>query len=150
LCRSDNIVPTVQKRRYYVYLIQSGSRRALYTGMSGFFEKRVWQHKTEENDGFTARYKVDRLVYFESYDRVHVAASREKEVKGWRRAKKEALVSRVNPEWRDLSEGWFDLSLLEKVRAINLRERELMLAAERSARSLAAKDAAQDDTSEKE
>ena len=98
----------MKEHRYYVYMMQSTSRTALYIGMTSKLTHRVWQHKTGEHDGFTEQYKCTRLVYFESYDDVHRAIGREKQLKGWRRSKKEWLISRKNPHWTDLSEHWFD------------------------------------------
>ncbi len=97
-----------REHRYYVYILQSASRRALYIGVTGDPEKRLWEHKTGRIAGFTSQYNVHRLVYFERFGDVHAAIAREKQLKGWRRAKKEALIRSVNPEWKDLSEGWFE------------------------------------------
>ena len=93
--------------RYFVYMMQSTSRHALYTGVTSTLVKRVWQHKTGALGGFTTDYKCDRLVYYEIYDRVQRAIAREKQLKGWRREKKESLIAKMNPHWKDLSEGWF-------------------------------------------
>jgi putative endonuclease len=67
----------------------------------------VFQHKFHRYEGFTSRYEVVRLLYFESYDDVHKALGREKQLKGWSRAKKVALLERRNPQWRDLAAGWY-------------------------------------------
>jgi len=87
--------------------MQSSSRRALYIGITNDLERRVWQHKHGEMGGYTAEYRAHRLVYFESFCEVTNAISREKQLKGWRREKKEWLVSRSNPQWKDLSADWF-------------------------------------------
>ncbi len=94
--------------RYYVYIMSNASR-TLYIGMTNDLVARVWQHKQREGDGFTARYNVTQLVYFEEAAHPQVAIAREKELKNWRRARKVALVSEANPTWRDLSadEGFF-------------------------------------------
>ena len=94
--------------RFYVYMMQSASRRALYTGMTNNLHKRVWQHKTHGFEGFTDRYNAVRLVYWESYDDVHKAIGREKQIKRWRREKKIWLVERLNPGWKDLAAEWYE------------------------------------------
>jgi putative endonuclease len=68
----------------------------------------MYEHRTKRIPGFTARYNITRLVYFETTSSVRSAISREKQIKGWTRDKKEALVKSVNPWWKDLSEGWFE------------------------------------------
>lgn len=78
----------------------------LYTGITSDLEHRVWQHKNGTFEGFTKKYKCNRLVYFERYDQVQSAIGREKQIKGWTRAKKIALIESMNPRWRDLSEHW--------------------------------------------
>lgn len=75
----------------------------LYVGFSGNLHKRVFQHKFHHFEGFTHKYEVVRLLYWESYDEVHQALAREKQLKGWSRAKKIALFSRGNPHWIDLA-----------------------------------------------
>jgi putative endonuclease len=95
------------QRLYYVYMMQSSSRRALYIGVTGDLEHRVWQHKRGEFDGFSADYKTHRLVYYERFADVTNAITREKQLKNWRRSKKEWLVRTMNPEWKDLSADWF-------------------------------------------
>ena len=92
---------------FYVYIMQSSSRRALYIGMTSNLRSRVYQHKTKEFRGFTFDYDVVRLVYWESYDDVHKAIAREKQLKNWRREKKLWLIARVNPKFRDLSADWY-------------------------------------------
>ena len=94
---------------YYVYIMSNHSR-TLYTGVTNDLERRVWEHKTKSVDGFTKRYNVNQLVYFESTDDVSAAIEREKEIKGWVRRKKVALVNAANPTWEDLSAEWLDLS----------------------------------------
>ena len=98
----------MKEYRYCVYMMQSTSRRALYIGMTSNLRARVWQHKTGATGGFTSEYKCHRLVYFEIYGEVGRAIEREKQLKGWRREKKDTLVETVNPQWKDLSAGWFD------------------------------------------
>jgi len=90
---------------YYVYTMASRSR-TLYTGVTNNLERRVAQHKLKLVSGFTARYRVDRLVYFEHNGDIRAAIQREKQIKGWTREKKLALIKSMNPGWCDLSDGW--------------------------------------------
>ena len=89
----------------WIYMMCSSSRRALYTGVTGDLNQRVFQHKNRLVEGFTKKYKCHRLVYYESFPYIGEAIAREKEIKGWRREKKNALVEAMNPQWRDLSTG---------------------------------------------
>src|SRR5215203_318508 len=91
---------------YYVY-IMSSLRRTLYIGMTNNLERRVFEHKTGAVPGFTSRYRVTRLVFFEDTNDVIAAIEREKYLKGWLRAKKVALIESMNPLWNDLAEDWF-------------------------------------------
>jgi len=93
-------------KRYYVYILASKSR-VLYTGVTSDLYRRVAEHKHKQVPGFTARYNVHRLVYYEEYSRVSDAIAREKQIKGWLRQKKVALIEAHNPRWNDLSEGWY-------------------------------------------
>jgi len=81
--------------------------RTLYTGVTNDLERRIYEHKKKLVQGFTAKYKIERLVYFETVEDIHAAISREKQIKGWTRNKKLALIASVNPIWDDLSENWF-------------------------------------------
>jgi putative endonuclease len=92
---------------FYVYMVQSASRRALYIGMTNNLHKRVWQHKTHAFEGFSDHYNAVRLVYWESFDDVRNAIDREKQLKSWRREKKLWLIARFNPSWKDLAAGWY-------------------------------------------
>ena len=92
-------------RSYWTYIIAS-RRRVLYTGVTNDLERRVFEHKTGLTPGFAKRYGCDRLVFFEEADRPIVAIAREKQIKGWTRARKLALIEEQNPQWRDLSEDW--------------------------------------------
>lgn len=91
---------------YYVYILSS-QRRVLYIGMTSSIEQRVFQHKTHALGGFTAKYNVTNLVYFERHGDVLTAIRREKEMKARRREEKVSLVESANPKWRDLSYGWY-------------------------------------------
>ena len=91
--------------RFYVYIMASKSRR-IYTGVTNDIGRRVAQHKAGKIEGFTQRYKINRLVYFELFQYVKSAIHREKEIKGWDRAKRVALIERENPTWDDLAHDW--------------------------------------------
>ena len=95
-------------KMFYVYILSSLSG-TLYTGVTNNLEHRIYQHKHKLIDGFTKKYKVDRLVYFEETADINAAIEREKEIKGWRRSKKIALIKTVNPKWEDLAADWFEL-----------------------------------------
>jgi putative endonuclease len=87
---------------YWVYMLASKKDGTLYTGFSGALVQRIGQHKEDLIDGFTKRYGVHRLVWFEDYGDVHMAIAREKQIKGWNRAWKIRLIEKDNPDWRDL------------------------------------------------
>jgi putative endonuclease len=91
--------------KFWVYIVCSPSG-TLYIGLTGYINVRIEQHKNEALEGFTKKYGCKRLVYYESYDSFYKAERREKQLKGWRRAKKIALIEKVNPRWRDLAEQW--------------------------------------------
>jgi putative endonuclease len=92
----------VQSRTYWVYILASHSK-TIYVGVTNDLERRLYQHRNKLLPGFTARYDVDRLVYFEQTSDVVSAIAREKQIKGWSRSKKVALIESMNPEWEDLS-----------------------------------------------
>ena len=89
-------------KTFYVYMMTNRSGVVLYTGITKSLERRRWYHRNENPKSFTHRYKVDRLVYHEQFDDARSAIAREKEIKAWRREKKNALVSAFNPTWKDL------------------------------------------------
>ena len=91
---------------YFVYIMPSKSRR-LYIGVTNNLERRVFEHKNKLVEGFTAKYNIDRLVYFAETGDVMAAMEREKQLKGWLRAKKIALIDSQNPSWMDLGSDWF-------------------------------------------
>ena len=97
---------SAEPKTYYVYILTNRSK-TLYTGVTSNLEQRVWQHKHHVFLGFTTDYKIDRLVYLERYSSVHAAIAREKQIKGYTRLKKIALIVAQNPAWRDLSEEWY-------------------------------------------
>ena len=94
-------------KEYYVYIMTNKSR-TLYTGVTNDLVRRVQEHKSKVMRGFTSKYNIQFLIYFESTSSVHAALRREKQIKGWLRAKKLALIESMNPEWKDLSEGWYE------------------------------------------
>jgi putative endonuclease len=89
-------------KQYYVYIMTNKSR-TLYTGVTNDLERRVYEHKQKLIPSFTAKYNIDRLVYFEATEDIYAAISREKQIKGWLRTKKIALIDSLNPKWEDLS-----------------------------------------------
>ena len=93
-------------RTYYVYIMASRSR-TLYTGVTRDLTRRVSEHKQKLVPGFTSRYNISRLVYYQGFRDVRAAIAREKGIKAWRRSKKIALIESSNPTWADLSEGWY-------------------------------------------
>ncbi|HEY4711268.1 MAG TPA: GIY-YIG nuclease family protein [Dehalococcoidia bacterium] len=94
-------------KQYYVY-IMTNSSRTLYTGVTDDLVRRVYEHKEKLIKGFTQKYNITRLIYYEITSDVQAAIQREKQIKGWLRKKKTALIERVNPEWKDLSDGWYE------------------------------------------
>jgi len=91
---------------YYVYIMTNRSG-TLYAGVTNDLQRRVYEHKQKLLDGFTKKYNIDMLAYYGETDDVEAAICREKQIKAWRRSKKVALIESMNPQWRDLSEGWF-------------------------------------------
>ena len=92
-------------KKYWVYIVASRTG-TLYIGMTNNLYVRVAQHKAGEIEGFSSDYKCNRLVYWESFDDVLRPINREKQLKGWRRAKKIVLIESMNPRWEDLAEKW--------------------------------------------
>ena len=91
---------------YYVYILTNKNNRVMYIGVTNDLVRRLYEHKQELVDGFTKRYHVHKLVYYEQTTDVRSAIEREKQLKGWIRARKNELVETINPDWRDLSEEW--------------------------------------------
>ena len=91
-------------RYYYVYILTNWNNKVLYTGVTNDLVKRVYEHKNKLAEGFTKKYNLNKLVYFEATNDVTSAIAREKQIKGWLRTKKNELVESINPEWRDLSD----------------------------------------------
>ena len=101
----EGVEPNIHQ--YYVYLLSNARHTVVYTGVTNSLEKRVWQHKTKAIEGFTKRYNCDQLVYLEIFQDVKQAIAREKQIKGWSRDKKDALIATRNPEWNDLAADWY-------------------------------------------
>ena len=94
-------------KSYYVYIMSNFSK-TLYTGVTNDLKRRVYGHKNKLIKGFTEKYNIKKLVHFEEANDASSAIAREKELKGWLRKKKTALIESRNPNWDDLSEGWFE------------------------------------------
>jgi putative endonuclease len=95
-------------KTYFVYIITNKRNGVLYTGMTNDIERRTYEHKHKVNPGFASKYNCTRLVYFEDTNDVSLAIAREKQIKGWLRSKKIFLIESMNPDWNDLSDGWYD------------------------------------------
>lgn len=93
--------------RYFIYIMTNHSG-TLYVGKTNDLKRRVWEHKQKLIGGFTKHYNIIRLVYYEETTDVTAAIAREKQIKGWLRKKKIALIESLNPGWKDLSEEWHD------------------------------------------
>ena len=90
------------EKQYYVYIMTNKFNTVLYTGITNDLKRRTYEHKEKVVEGFTKKYNITKLIYFEIFNEVKSAILREKQIKGGSRAKKIALVSHMNPEWRDL------------------------------------------------
>jgi len=91
---------------YYVYVMTNKSG-TLYVGLTNNIKKRVYEHKNKLVEGFTKKYNIDKLLYFETFSEIYSAIAREKTIKGWLRKKKIELVRTTNPGWTDLSQDWY-------------------------------------------
>jgi len=87
---------------YYVYILTTKNNKMLYIGVTNDIVRRLWEHKNGINEGFTKKYSIHKLVYFEVFDYIDLAIAREKQIKGYSRAKKDKLVTDSNPEWNEL------------------------------------------------
>ena len=92
--------------QYFVYILSNWNDSVLYIGVTSNLQRRLYEHKNHLVKGFSNKYNTDKLVYYEYTGDVRVALEREKQLKGWTRAKKNAIISKTNPTWRDLSEDW--------------------------------------------
>jgi len=93
--------------KYYVYILASQRNGTLYTGLTNDLERRISEHKRKVVKGFTAKYNVNQLVYFEEFESANEAALREKRIKKWKRAWKLELIEKDNPNWNDLAKDWY-------------------------------------------
>lgn len=101
-------------KTYCVYILTNKRFTALYTGVTSNLEQRIYEHKTKfYPKSFTAKYKCERLVYYEEFSDVEVAIKREKQIKKYKRTLKADMINQMNPEWQDLSEGWYDPKSIE-------------------------------------
>src|ERR1700751_3250176 len=98
------------EKKYFVYTM-SNSSKIFYTGVTNDIDTRAFQHKSKLIPGFTQKYNLYKLVYFEQFGNVRVAIRREKQIKGWLRRKKVALIESLNPSWKDLVENHFKSSI---------------------------------------
>ena len=99
----------MKEHQYYVYIMTNKNNTVLYTGVCNDLKRRVWEHKHKVNPrSFTARYNLNKLVYYETCQDINQAIAREKQIKGWIRIKKIKLIESINKEWKDLSKGWFE------------------------------------------
>ncbi len=94
-------------KEYFVYIMTNKSK-TLYTGVTNDLERRVFEHKHKLAPGFTSKYNISKLIYLEQFSDINEAIYREKQIKGWLRAKKIALIESLNPEWSDLTEDWLE------------------------------------------
>lgn len=94
----------MDEKIYYVYLLTNWNHRVIYVGVTNNLQRRIYEHKNKIIQGFTEKYNINKLVYFETAIDIRAAIAREKQIKRWRRAKKTRLVETVNPDWLDLSE----------------------------------------------
>ncbi len=90
-------------KKYYVYILANWNNKVMYIGVTNNLHRRVYEHKNKLVDGFTKKYNVHKLVYFEETTDIMSAIEREKQLKGWNRAKKNELVETMNPKWKEIS-----------------------------------------------
>jgi putative endonuclease len=102
------------QKTYYTYILANKRNGTLYVGITSDLEQRIVQHKTKMFEGFTQRYDVNMLVYFETTDDVGYAIAREKLIKRWNRKWKLELIEKMNPDWEDLAKDWFDWDFFKK------------------------------------
>ena len=91
---------------HHVYMLANWNHNVIYTGVTNHLERRTYEHKSKLADGFTKKYIINKSVYFDHTADIKSAIEREKQIKGWARQKKNALIEEANPQWKDLSAGW--------------------------------------------
>ena len=96
-------------RKSYVYFMTNRNNSVIYIGVTSDLLKRIFQHKNKIHEGFTSKYNFEKLVYFEEFEGIKLAISREKQLKAGNRKRKEQLIFELNPDWIDLSEGWIGI-----------------------------------------
>ena len=96
----------MKQHQYYVYMLSSRNNKVLYIGMTNSLQRRMYEHKHHLVEGFTDKYNVTKLIYFEETSDANAAIEREKQLKKWRREKKNQLIESMNPNWNDLSDDW--------------------------------------------
>ena len=94
---------------YFVYILTNWNNKVMYVGVTNNLERRLYEHKNKLADGFTKKYNINKLVYFDSTTDIKSAITREKQIKGWNRKKKNELVETLNPSWVDLLESWKEI-----------------------------------------
>jgi len=92
----------MSNKHYYIYMMTNYKETTLYTGVTNSLERRIWEHKNKATKGFTEKYNVNKLVYFEEYTDIEQAILREKQIKKWSRKRKNDLVNKLNKDWLDL------------------------------------------------
>lgn len=100
-------------KNYYVYILTNYTNKVLYIGVTNNLERRTYEHKFKEVDGFSSEYDLKKLVYFEETNSIDEALYREKQLKGWRRSKKINLIRKTNPSFQDLAANWFEENSLQ-------------------------------------
>ena len=106
---------------YFVYIMTNQRNTVLYIGVTNDIVRRSFEHKVKENKrSFTARYNCDKLIYYEEFGDIAEAIHREKQLKKYRRSWKQELITKMNADWKDLSEGWFDRRELEFARTLKI------------------------------
>ncbi len=94
-------------KNYYVYFLTNWNNKVMYIGVTNNLERRIQEHKSKQIEGFTKKYNVTKLVYYDVTNDINIAIEHEKKYKGWTRAKKNELVESVNSEWKDLAADWY-------------------------------------------
>ena len=94
----------MSEKHYYVYILANKVNTVIYIGITNDIKRRIYEHKNKVVEGFTKKYNINKLVYYEVFDDSYNAITREKQLKGWIRAKKDELVNSINPDWKDLYE----------------------------------------------
>ena len=107
------------EQRYFEYIMTNDRQTVLYTGVTGNLARRVFEHRTHAIPGFSTRYNVGKLVFYQEFPDPAAAIAREKQLKGWRREKKLALIGKTNAAWVDLSRDWYDLEPADYRRALD-------------------------------